>query len=681
MMKQQFLQEWYKFMYAWSVRIVFLLFLAGGIIAALTSRFTAYMAPFMGYDYWGVTGPILFAAIVAGQVAGEYQNGRAAKAAAETKRGQYFAAKIMGLFSLSVFFCLANTAVLSLLCYMKNGAGSGYFSHYPLQVAVFLLCRILIYWVYTAVFLLIGVLVRRRFLAFVLSCGAVYLETILWLIQQKNSGQALIGGPLTALMQSEKYIGMADFLSYDYYILFVPSVYAGCFALIIGFHLFRRGKLQIESRKKPIGNLVKKMLGLAVISVLLLFFGEAGICAEESRVPLMNQQSAENVGELRLVFGDRNLDDRDAFVLLLMADGFTEKEQEDFFKGVENLISALMRISPYDEFTDVTKIYALGTISGESGIKGDKADTWEQARQDSRDTFFGASFWGGGQDWKLGLSQEGNQKMYDLWQQFLPSADVCGIVVNSESVRGTAYFGQPAGNIFLTTLDARSLPHELGHAVANLADEYDRKGYHNVMEAPNMTQESDPKKVAWARYIGIDDISVYESTYNNGWYHPSKTCIMRSEDTGRFCQVCEDALRKHICGYCTADRLLFSSCGEQILESKTGTDMREYFAVQKRSVTFEGSQMPEELLLLTYYDQEGRAMEGPSGKVGNYSVWAEFLGYQTGGIVVYEPCILKVSYEIKPNPAKVFWLSVAPLFIGIVVWIAWLKLRHNRCPK
>ena len=45
----------------------------------MTSRFTADMAPFMGYDYWGVTGPILFAAIVAGQVAGEYQNGRAAK--------------------------------------------------------------------------------------------------------------------------------------------------------------------------------------------------------------------------------------------------------------------------------------------------------------------------------------------------------------------------------------------------------------------------------------------------------------------------------------------------------------------------------------------------------------------------------------------------------------------------
>ena len=107
--------------------------------------------------------------------------------------------------------------------------------------------------------------------------------------------------------------------------------------------------------------------------------------------------------------------------------------------------------------------------------------------------------------------------------------------------------------------------------------------------------------------------------------------------------------------------------------------MREYFVVRKMSNTLESSQIPEELLLLKYYDEEGRAMEGPSGKVGNYSVEAEFLGYQTGNII-YEPCTLKVSYEIKPNPAKVFWISVAPLLVGVAVWVM-LKLRRYSFSK
>ena len=81
-MREQFLREWGKLAHAWSVRIVFLFFLAGAVIAAMSSDCTGYMAPFIGCSYWGNMPLILFAVIAAGQVAGEYQNGRAARAAA-----------------------------------------------------------------------------------------------------------------------------------------------------------------------------------------------------------------------------------------------------------------------------------------------------------------------------------------------------------------------------------------------------------------------------------------------------------------------------------------------------------------------------------------------------------------------------------------------------------------------
>lgn len=70
-MRKQLREEWVKLTHAWSVRIVFLLFLTGGIIAAMHSKLTGYMSPFIGYDYWGSAGVILFAVIVADRVAGE----------------------------------------------------------------------------------------------------------------------------------------------------------------------------------------------------------------------------------------------------------------------------------------------------------------------------------------------------------------------------------------------------------------------------------------------------------------------------------------------------------------------------------------------------------------------------------------------------------------------------------
>ena len=55
--------------------------------------------------------------------------------------------------------------------------------------------------------------------------------------------------------------------------------------------------------------------------------------------------------------------------------------------------------------------------------------------------------------------------------------------------------------------------HELGHTVADLADEY-FAGASYAHEYANMTAESDPEKVKWSRFIGKNGIGVYE--YDNG---------------------------------------------------------------------------------------------------------------------------------------------------------------------
>lgn len=192
-----------------------------------------------------------------------------------------------------------------------------------------------------------------------------------------------------------------------------------------------------------------------------------------------------------LVYGDENLADEDAFVLLVFGDGFTANQQQKFFDEAKKTADYLMETSPWDEFADTIKIYALGVVSNESGAKADQAINQEQADNDTRDTYFGSSFWSGGMQRLLTISREGAQKAKELTTTYLPTADFNVIIVNAET------YGGSGGNTCVASLNSESLEmmlHELGHTTAKLADEY-FAGASYAAEQPNMTAESDPEKV------------------------------------------------------------------------------------------------------------------------------------------------------------------------------------------
>ncbi len=139
----------------------------------------------------------------------------------------------------------------------------------------------------------------------------------------------------------------------------------------------------------------------------------------------------------RLVYGDSTLSDADAFVLLMFGDGFTKDEQDKFYSESERIAEYVMDTSPWDEFADTIKIYALGVVSRESGAKGDNAINQEQADADTRDTYFGASFWSGGMQRLVSVGSEGMTRARALTQEYLPEADYNVIVVNSQDYGGS----------------------------------------------------------------------------------------------------------------------------------------------------------------------------------------------------------------------------------------------------
>lgn len=340
-----------------------------------------------------------------------------------------------------------------------------------------------------------------------------------------------------------------------------------------------------------------------------------------------------------LVFGSEKLADEDAFVLLMFGDGFTSEQQEQFYEESQKIAAYIMDTSPWNEFKDTVKIYALGVVSNESGAKADNAKNQEEADTDTRDTYFGSSFWSGGMQRLLTISNDGSKKATELTQKYLPAADYNVIIVNATT------YGGSGGKTCVASLNNESLEmmlHELGHTTANLADEY-FAGASYAREYANMTAESDPEKVKWKRFIGKNGVGVYE--YDNGgdgWYRPHQNCKMRFLGKQyEFCEVCKEEIRRTFCQKSDITKLFFQPYADTFYESETGKDMKEYFILRRGNNEITGDQLGDELTL-TYKDSNGNVLKEIPSKAGNYTIEATFSGNDT-----YAACTQTAKYTIE----------------------------------
>ena len=250
----------------------------------------------------------------------------------------------------------------------------------------------------------------------------------------------------------------------------------------------------------------------------------------------------DNVQELRLVAGNKWAKDEDAFVFVILGDGFTEAEQEFFFEKAEKTAGYILETSPFKEHQEIFKLYALGCISGESGARGDKAQSKQEEIEDSRDTLFHSRFWTEGVQRLLSIDESEEKKALLMAKQYVPQVDYAVVLVNSET------YGGSGGQVCVTSLHEQSLEivlHELGHTIAGMGDEY-WPGIAQMTETPNTTSQSDSALVPWADLVGQDGIDVYPYEDGEpGWYKPSINCKMQY--LGKeypFCAVCSRELEK-----------------------------------------------------------------------------------------------------------------------------------------
>jgi len=255
-----------------------------------------------------------------------------------------------------------------------------------------------------------------------------------------------------------------------------------------------------------------------------------------------------------------NGEPQDKVDIAFIAEGYTQDQMAKFLDDARKISDYWMSQKPYIDYKDRFNFYAIESPSPESGItnpgKGDYINT---CCQSSFYTF----------DMDRYLTSFDIRDIYDIAANV--PYDIIFVLVNSKIYGGGGFFNFYGESTVDNGFSQIVSIHEFGHAFAGLADEYYTSEvtysdfYNPNVEPwePNITTNVDfnskwknrvspgvplptPRTDEYKNSVGMFEGGGYTS---KGVYSPAMDCRMKSNNTGGFCPVCEDAIRKMILFY------------------------------------------------------------------------------------------------------------------------------------
>ncbi|TCM43614.1 M64 family metallopeptidase [Kribbella sp. VKM Ac-2568] len=231
------------------------------------------------------------------------------------------------------------------------------------------------------------------------------------------------------------------------------------------------------------------------------------------------------------------------FNLVVMGDGYTEAELPKFREQVDKHLNVLWSIEPFKSYRNYVNVYAVEIASPESGVDCDPDLTSPKV-----DTPLQMGFWGGCNPASvqrlLTVSSTAAGQYADLVPGTTASNRQILAIGNSDTYGGAGgtYATASGGN----ALSALITPHELGHSLGGLQDEYDyyargERGapyegpepssiHHTLLTEQQMLDQQ--KK--WFRWLGEDSesggkIARFEAGMyaGSGVWRPSKHSMMK----------------------------------------------------------------------------------------------------------------------------------------------------------
>lgn len=272
-------------------------------------------------------------------------------------------------------------------------------------------------------------------------------------------------------------------------------------------------------------------------------------------------------------------DDKENFVIVIMGDGYTAGQQDQFLEDATQKARGMLTWSPYREYSDRINIYAVQAVSNESGIGvyGGK----------SPDTYFHVKVYGKAPGFTNGGDERAKALRTELEENYLDEGANVGTI--HILCNDTGSYGASVNPLFPFSTnsednsDGMVMAHETAHSIGGLGDEYER--YTNK---PNMSDTTDPEKIKWSKMLGFRGIGITNAGTDTA-FAPSRECMMRWLGQP-FCEVCKMELARKLnnTDYVSKPAALYISDPEvSIPHNKTATLDRdsEKYRITESNVT------------------------------------------------------------------------------------------------
>ena len=272
-------------------------------------------------------------------------------------------------------------------------------------------------------------------------------------------------------------------------------------------------------------------------------------------------------------------DDKENFVIVIMGDGYTAGQQDQFLEDATQKARGMLTWSPYREYSDRINIYAVQAVSNESGIGvyGGK----------SPDTYFHVKVYGKAPGFTNGGDERAKALRTELEENYLDEGANVGTI--HILCNDTGSYGASVNPLFSFSTnsednsDGMVMAHETAHSIGGLGDEYER--YTNK---PNMSDTTDPEKIKWCKMLGFRGIGITNAGTDTA-FAPSRECMMRWLGQP-FCEVCKMELARKLnnTDYVSKPAALYISDPEvSIPHNKTATLDRdsEKYRITESNVT------------------------------------------------------------------------------------------------
>ena len=243
--------------------------------------------------------------------------------------------------------------------------------------------------------------------------------------------------------------------------------------------------------------------------------------------------------------------------LLFIAEGYTEKEMGKFREDAKRFASYLFNTEPYKSRRSDFNIWAVESVSAESGPDIPHQDIWKNTVAASNFYTFRTDRY---------LTAPDHKKVSALASS--SHCDAMYVIVNTDKYGGGGIYNYYGLSMSDHKYASEVFVHEFGHSFAGLGDEYYTsdvayEGFYNLKVEPwepNITTLKN-FETKWKKLLkpGVPVPTPQSETYSGvtgvfegggymakGIYRPAIDCRMKSNTADGFCEVCVAAINSMI---------------------------------------------------------------------------------------------------------------------------------------